>query len=520
MIMTVIQEGAVNTSALLVPDVYIQILSPRHSLLNGVPTNILGIVGSAGWGPKNSPVTISSVADFTKWFGSVQEQPNDLGTAVSIAVLNGANNMRCVRVTDGTDTAASVSVVDVETPGNEGMLVSGKYTGSEGNGFTVDMARGTKANSWKVTISRPNFPPEIFDNITGTNLELWQNIASAINNGQSGVRSKSEFVTATPGSTPSLPKEDLYTMSGGTDGNTTITTTQLIGNDTSPRTGMYALRNTNCSVAFIHGLTDKLTWTNQVNFGLSEGVYMLLTGPAGEYTNISTAVAEKQNAGVDSYAAKVLLGDWCYYNDITNGKLRLVSAQAYVGGRLVNLIPAQSALNQQIYGIVATQSTDANKVYSHAELEELVIGGIDVVTNPSPGGDYFSARIGHNSSSNNVIWGDNYTRMTNYIAYTLNSGLGIYVGATITEDTWASASATLTSFLQAMASATPPLIGDPSGNIPYSVQIDEANNPPDVVAKGMMVAAVKVRYLAVVEVFLINLEGGQSVIVGRTTQPA
>ena len=61
--MTVIQEGAVNTSALIVPDIYVQILSPRHSLLNGVPTNILGIIGTSSWGPKNSPVTISSAAE-------------------------------------------------------------------------------------------------------------------------------------------------------------------------------------------------------------------------------------------------------------------------------------------------------------------------------------------------------------------------------------------------------------------------------------------------------------------------
>jgi len=515
--MPVIQEGSVNTSALRVPDVYVQILSPRHSLLNGVPTNILGIVGTAAFGPKNSPVTISSAADYDKWFGPVLTDSFDLGTAVSVAVLNGANNMRCVRVTDDTDVAAFASVLD--SLDAEGVLITAKYTGSIANTFSVKMETGSKANSFKITISRPNYVPEIFDNIEGNANLLWVNIADAINNGQSSIRSKSEWVVAVAGVSVESPKIETYTMAGGSDGITAVGETELVGVDTSPRTGMYALRETKCSIAFLHGLTATTSWSAQDAFGLSEGIYMLLTGAAGEYDDLDTAIAAKKATGIDSYAAKVMLGDWCYYEDIVNGKLRLISPQAYIGGRLANLIPAKSSLNQEIAGIVGTEATDVRQVYSQADLEKLVDAGIDVITNPAPGGDYFAARIGHNSSSNDLIHGDNYTRMTNYLAYTLNSGMGGHIGNLITEDEWNATAHTLNSFLQAMADSTPPLIGDPSGAIPYSVQIDEDNNPPDIVDKGMMVAYVKVVYLSIVEVFLINLEGGQSVVVRQSTQP-
>ena len=518
--MPVIQEGSVNTTNLLVPDVYVQILSPRHSLLNGVPTNILGIVGTASWGPKNAPVTISSVADFDRLFGPILEDAYDLGTAVTIAVLQMANNMRCVRVTDGTDLAATASILDDQVVPVEGVLLTAKYTGSVANTFTAKTEVGSKANTYKITIARPNYVPEIFDNIEGTGNQFWINLTSAINDGQSGVRSRSELVIATVGISTNIPEIDTYNLSGGTNGNTGVGETQLLGTDGATRTGMYALRSTQTSIAFLHGLTDTTSWAAQVAFGLSEGVYMILTGAAGDYTDIDTAIATKKAAGIDSYDAKMMLGDWCYFEDVTNNKLRLISPQSFAAGRLANLIPSQSALNKQLGGLVATESTDEKKIYSEADLDKLVRAGIDVITNPVPGGDYFALRIGHNTSSNNMIWGDNYTRMTNYLAYSMNSGMGRYVGELITEDTWSSAASTLNSFLQAMDSSIPPLIGDPSGAIPYSVQIDADNNPPDVVAKGMMIATVKVKYLSIVEVFLINLEGGQSVVIRQSTQPA
>src|SRR5260364_214286 len=104
--MPISQQGALNTTALYVPDVYVQIVPPSENLLNGVPTKMLGIVGTAQWGPVNAPVTVGRLADYVPRFGSIAPRVNGLGSAIRAAVLNGANNPRSVRVTDGTDTAA------------------------------------------------------------------------------------------------------------------------------------------------------------------------------------------------------------------------------------------------------------------------------------------------------------------------------------------------------------------------------------------------------------------------------
>lgn len=519
--MPVVQQGSINTTALIVPNAYIQIVPPQVSLLNGNPTNILGVVGTATWGPKNSPVTVSSMADYARQFGPLQNRKYDAGTQVAAAVLQGANNMRVVRVTDTTDAAASITILDTTTPTPvTGLTVTSKYTGSLANADTVTIASGTAANSFKVTVSRAGLVPEVFDSITGTGNALWVNMANAINNGQSAMRGPSQLITATAGASTATPALAARTLIGGTDGATTITGATLVGVDTVPRAGMYALRNTGSSVAFLADCDDTTTFAAQVAFGLSEGVYMIGVTPAGDVIGdgVTTgAVFVKKTAGIDSYAFKYLFGDWITWMDTVNGVTRTISPQGFVAGLLSNLSPEQSSLNKQLYGIVGTQKSALSQQYSDAELQALGQAGIDVITNPVPGGSYFGARFGHNSSSNPVTNGDNYTRMTNYIAYTLNAGLGKFVGKLqskqVQDPTRRSAKATLDTFFENMR--TPNSLTGYGMIDDFSVQMDKTNNPDARIALGYMQADVKVVYLSVVEKFLVNMEGGQSVSVVR-----
>src|ERR1700733_2372361 len=105
--MPIFSLGALNTAALVTPGVYVQKIPPRTRFINGVPTDILGLVGVGSWGPVNSAVL---AADDT--FGTVTFRSYDLATALSISSQIGANNVRAVRVTDGTDVAATATVRD------------------------------------------------------------------------------------------------------------------------------------------------------------------------------------------------------------------------------------------------------------------------------------------------------------------------------------------------------------------------------------------------------------------------
>ena len=105
---TIVQQGQVNTAALIVPGVTVQIVPPSVQQLNGVASNIIGLVGTAQWGPANQPVTVGTYQQYVQNFGNLQARTYDLGTPVMVGIQQGANNFKCVRVTDSTDVAAFV----------------------------------------------------------------------------------------------------------------------------------------------------------------------------------------------------------------------------------------------------------------------------------------------------------------------------------------------------------------------------------------------------------------------------
>lgn len=517
--MPVTQLGALNTTALLVPNVYVQIVPPQTLNLNGVPSNIVGLVGSAEWGPVGSPVIGSSMAEYARTFGAIKARKFDLGTITAIAVMQGAQAFRWVRVTDGTDVAAEKQIMDGAGSPLEQITYTSKWTGSGGNSIRVTHSVGSNstvsAPTYKVSVAMPGRVTETFDNIGGEDEQLWVNIQNAINLGQSGIRGPSEIITAavpTTNASDVAPTVNVtHELTGGTDGAANVDAQDLIGVDTVPRKGMYALRGTRASIVALADCDDSTTWSTQVAYGLSEGAYMILAAPAGQ--TVATGVTAKSTAGIDSYAAKLMLGDWVYFLDTVNGQTRLVSPQGFVAGLFGNLAPQHSSLNKQLYGIVGTEKSLGGQSYSQAELQELARAGIDVIANPSPGGTYFSCRIGHNSSSNPVINGDNYTRMTNYIAYTLDAGMGLYIGRLQSRSEQRAAKSTLETFFSNMEDQGQ--IGNSEGTTPFKVTLDISNNPQSRVALGYMQADCQVQYLGIIEKFLINVEGGVSVQISR-----
>jgi hypothetical protein len=656
----VVQLGQLNTAALQVADVYVQIVPPQL-IINGIPSNVLGVIGTATWGPVGSPTIIGPYNDYVAQFGQMVPRQFDMGTQVYTASLQGGNAVfRCVRVTDGNDVAASV-VVQTNC-----LTLTSKYTGTDGNRQSVSIGPGSAPGSYRATVNFPGQVAEVFDNVfqgvqtltvvpgtgytsvpslvasapqaiplyspqtarlratlkllaaptvavggTGytvgdtitlpngvvltvatvattavatvtmtspgnltagavpTNpvapvstsgagagatftlgawglgtaiiddpgrgyttaptvtvvggggsgatvtatIAYWPNMAQAINKGQFGLRGPSMFVVATSGSGISSPATATYQLTGGTDG-ANVNAASLIGVDVIPRKGMYALRSTGCSIGLLADVDDYTTFPLQIQFGLGEGVYMVGTGPAGD--SITNAVALKASSATDSYAFKLMFGDWVYILDTINGGItRMVSPQGFAAGMLANLAPNQSSLNKQMLGIVGTQKSLTQIPYSIADLQVLAQNGIDLICNPIPRGNVFGCRNGRNTSSNQAIHGDNYTRMTNFIAFTIAGAIGIYVGQLQTADERRRARVTLDSFFANLQQQG--LIGNASGTDAWETKLDDSNNPFSRVSLGYMQADVRVTYLSVIEFFLVNIEGGQTVYISRNT---
>lgn len=508
--MPVYQVGSLNTTALAAPGVFVQIIPPKTRYINGVPTDILGVVGIASWGPKNSPTLVGSPADGQRLFGVQQVRKYDLASAIAIGFQVGAYNQRIVRVTDGTDTAASGNLMDTNGTPAIGASLAGIYTGTVGNTITAAITAGTKQSTYKLSITLPGYTPEVFDNIAGSGATFWANLVSAVNNGQSGTRGPSTLAVATIGVGTAAPNTTAtVTLSGGTDGTTTLTDAVLVGTDGTSRTGMYALRGSGASVLNLVDASDSTNWTAVNAFALAEGMYHVGQGPAGaSYSTVSTSL---NSAGVDSYASKIMVGDWQYWQDNVNGQLRMMAPATFMAAKIAAQAPHLSTLNKSIAGIVGTQRVNANQPYSGAEIGAIVGARLDLITNPSPGGNYYAGQTGRNVSSNPATNGDNYTRMTNYIAYTLAAAFGWVIGQLQTQDLRRSAKASMDAFLSNLEQQG--MIGDVNGGPAFSVQIDKNNNPDSRVALGYLQADVQVKYLSVIFDFLINLEAGQSVVI-------
>lgn len=495
-----------------VPDAYIFNITPTSPVIGDVQTDLIDLVGTASWGPVGAPMPFSDAKTYAAIFGAPVARKYDMGSQVVAASLVGARNMRGVRVTDTTDVAATIVVL------TNCITFTSKYTGTAANADTVTIANGSQASTVKATVQRPGAVPEVFDNIAGSGNALWVAMAAAINNGQTGLRGASNLIVASAGAGTTAPTLAAYALTGGTDGVATITSTVLLGADTGTRKGMYAHRGTGPGKLVLADADDSTAWAAQVAFSLQEGFYVMLVGPSGEYTTLATVASNKATAGIDTYAAKVLVGDWTYINDPATGVLRLVSPQGFAAGRLAVQGPEQSGLNKPIPGIVGTQKIAAGQVYSGADLSVIGAGGLDVITNPCPGGAFFGLRQGRNASSNAAINGDNYSQMIPYLAARAATTIGQFAGLLQTADQRAKAIACLDAWL--FGEWKTGRISNPQGTQPYSVQLDDNNNPPNRVALGYEQADLKIQLGPVIMFFVLNIEAGQTVQVASTFKAA
>lgn len=387
--MPVFQSGAINNTALIVPDLYVEIVPPQNLILNGVPTNILGIVGTSNWGPVGIPVIVGSMSEYYVNFGFVLPRKYDMGTQVATAIQQGAQDFRCVRASDGTDTMALANV------SGTAVSIAALYSGSLGNQVSVVLRPGSRQASWCLTVALPGIQPEVFDNIAGDGAGFWQSLANAVNTGSGVPRASSRLITFQANGTTATPTEFSLTLGGavpGSDGAAGVGAVQLLGYNGASRTGMHALKGQGCGLVLLADSDDPHSWPDQAAFALEEGSYALLTCPSGD--SISNAVAIKRSVGLDCYCTKLMFGDWLWWLDQANGVTRLVSPQGFIAGRLSNLSPEQSSLNKPIYGILGSQKSGQpqsgqTSAYSTAELAALFSSGIDVISSPQPAGFFW-----------------------------------------------------------------------------------------------------------------------------------
>jgi hypothetical protein len=157
---SVFLDGQQNLAALTVAGVYGDVILPTPILL-GTPTNIEGLVGVASWGPLNALIPISKPSDAAINIGPPVIRTYDMSSYVSAASqVGGAIGFYCVRVSDGTDLAASATI-------QSALTLTGKYSGTLGNQIKFSIQNGSQANSYMGVVAFPGLVPEQFNNVLG-----------------------------------------------------------------------------------------------------------------------------------------------------------------------------------------------------------------------------------------------------------------------------------------------------------------------------------------------------------------
>lgn len=139
MVQIIVGAGALSIPSLQTDDAYIQVVAPPN-FITGVPTDVIGVVGTASWGAVGIPQHLGSGQDAVLNFGQMSaasltdthDLPSDLylafGQSSSQASLEGWG----LRVTDGTDVAASGTVATATSATPSVATITGGLTVGDG----------------------------------------------------------------------------------------------------------------------------------------------------------------------------------------------------------------------------------------------------------------------------------------------------------------------------------------------------------------------------------------------------
>ena len=549
---TIIPAGQFNPAALQASGFYIAIINPP-SYIRGAPTDVIGLVGTAPWGPVNTAVHLGSGQDAQLNFGPITaaalSDPYDLPTDLSMGFQQASSQASlegwAVRVTDGTDTAGSTALAGAATAAPSTITVSGTITAGDTvtptatssaltgspvaagtytvlvsdttttlataiaaviNANAVLVAAGVFASSAAavVTIYAPSglspaivwtapktgstetytvatgsasttgatvraiytgtggnsassniqmtisvgvatgtfnvalVPPyggtsELFLGLPGGNA-FWAALKSALANGNSPARGASRIaiVSGAVNISVGAPTTGNKTFAGGTDGRAGVVTSTLLGSDSAmPRTGLYALRNLSpgVSIAWLTGCTDSTSFPSLLGFGQSESCCVFAS--FGQGISTATATAAVATNGVADPCFNYVK-DWVYWLDTANKVTRLLPPTAMIASMWASYAPQNSPDNKPVNGVLGTERNPPNTsgalAYTLSEIGQLQSAGITIITNPINAGRLWGTWGGRSTSQDPATQPSEYWRMTTYLARSIASFGGKYVG--------------------------------------------------------------------------------------------
>jgi hypothetical protein len=342
-----------------------------------------------------------------------------------------------VRITDGTDIAATVTLMDTTTgTAVAGITIPAKWTGTGGNLHKVIISQGVPNGSilsFNVTFVSTYSgaqQSETFYNIPGAAAAsvspFWANLEARIIGGDSS-RGPSALMGAgtSVSNTAHNPALGTFPLTGGTDGRSTVTDANFFGSDVIGNyQGVYALQGLPVVPSFFQccGLNNSSDFANLQQVCTNEIMRTVIPFPAG--TTTAAAITARNSAGISDKRV-MYAKDWIYWKDPISGKLLFTDPVSVLIGKMGALPPNLSPLNKQVLTVVATEHQG---VYAAAEIGVLEQNGILVIANPCLGNPYFGIMTGNTTSLNPISQPIEYSRLQDWIGLNFASILGQFVG--------------------------------------------------------------------------------------------
>ena len=532
-------QGGITAGALTATGPYVNEIANRPSVPLGPASNTLAIVGTASDGPFNIPVPISLAAGASQLyakFGTNTVLANSVVTAALSAYNGGCTSFVFVRVTDSSDAKAVCNLMDSQTTPASVLVLTAINSGTEANNLTVSVAlqSGTASASpiYSITVNYPNNTRITYQNIVGYSTvggayaaATFQANAIAAINGTAPNSVASPFVVASAGSSTSAPNvAAVFQATGGADGATSITSSILQGANTTPGTGMWALRAQSFGGLVLAGNTDLTVGANIASFLGQYGGIGFMAISSG--TTTAAAIASKASNNISS-PRLVPCMDWCYVNDpLSKNPQKLVSPAAVVAGVVMALNPWQDPAYKPQGGNVAINGTErtvnAQPVDRNSEGGQREQNGLMWVTNQNlgAGGNF---QLPHGQASDGTPIAD--TRMLDFIAANVLEILGQSIGQNQTpppsgsapdkDVTRLAAYGRLIAFFHSLAPASE---GAPNPQInAYSVKFTGTALQ---VQQGYMPFEIDVTTLSGVRYALANLQVGETVWIPQAQNAA
>lgn len=113
--MPVIQQENFNQATLINNDVYVVVVRPTSTSVQGIPTGYCGVTGTASWGPMGAAVPAGSPGVLAENFGPLANKVNDAVTAALVLLRAGVPRVYVVRGSDGTHAKATAPMVTAAT---------------------------------------------------------------------------------------------------------------------------------------------------------------------------------------------------------------------------------------------------------------------------------------------------------------------------------------------------------------------------------------------------------------------